>query len=409
MVFDARPLIVHVVDTLEGGGTERGLLALLGSLSRTHLRHAVITLREAGALSARLPEDISCRPLGLRGASRTAGFRLARVLRQLGAAAVHGRNTCTWCDTTVAGLLTRGVRVVLGFHGWDQGAGWSARRIRATRACARLGARFSSVSCAGRDWLVKDLRISRERITVLPNGVDAAQWLPPDEAQRMAARARWGFDNRDVVVVAVGSLSAVKRHDRLLAATTAATTGLRTNSLRVLIAGEGPLRPSLHAQAESMPLCPHVVFAGHLQDARAAYHAADVFVCSSDAEGVSHALLEAMATGLPVVTTAVGDHAQIVRDGDAGIVVERTVEALTRALLRLGSDEKLRREMGALARRRAEQFSFAATVAAHEAFYRSLIECPYGRNGPTESCSDIAKTTRSPKRPEKAASIIGAG
>ncbi len=379
MVFDRRPLVVHVVNTLDGGGTEHALLALLRSFRRSCLRHAVVTLREAGSLSAHLPEDVACRALGLRGASRSAGLRLACALQRMGPAVVHGRNACTWWDTTVAGLLTRGVQVVLGFHGWDQTGGWNTRRKRTTRWCARMGAKFSSVSYAGRDFLVQDVQISRQKVAVLPNGVDVRYWSPPDQAQRAAARLRWGFGDHDVVAAAVGSLTQVKRHDRLLLAAAAAIEEPQAKHLRILVTGDGPLRTKLEAQVNRLRPCPHVVFTGHLDDARSALHAADMFVSASDAEGMSHALLEAMATGLPIVTTSVGDHAQIVRDGLAGLVVDRTVEALTRALVHLGGDESLRCNMGALARRRAHQFAFDATLDAYEAYYRSLVGSHHSR------------------------------
>ena len=83
MTTDDRPVIVHVVHSLEGGGTERMLLALLHALDPTGPRHVVVTLRAAGSLSARLPDQVMCRPLGVAGRSKWSGVRLAAVVRQL--------------------------------------------------------------------------------------------------------------------------------------------------------------------------------------------------------------------------------------------------------------------------------------------------------------------------------------
>ena len=172
-VSDRRPPgIVHVVHSLEGGGTERGLVSLLCGLDSSYGRHVVVTLRGAGPLAARLPDHVSCRPIGATGRSRTICLKLARIAREWKASVIHARNTGCWYDATVAGWLTPGARLVLGFHGLETGPTFSGRQRRLARLGLYAGARFVSVSEAGKRQLTAEAAIPPERVDVLINGID---------------------------------------------------------------------------------------------------------------------------------------------------------------------------------------------------------------------------------------------
>lgn len=369
---DKRRSIVHVVNTLGGGGTERMLVSLLNRFDHGLMRHVVVTLREAGDGAAELCDDVACHALRLEGRSRLGFLRLAQQVRTWRADVVHARNSCCWWDGALAAWVTPGARAVLGFHGRDRTEAHDVRLQRLGRWAERFGALFTSVSSNGVEHLRDELGLTVSRITVLPNGVDAARYRPCDRNERVTVRKKLNLPADAVVVGAVGSLTPIKRFDLLCEAFGAACAHLR--DVHLMIAGDGPEREPLAQRAMAGGLADRVHFVGNQGDVAAVLSAMDLYVCSSDFEGMSNALLEAMACGLPVVTTDVGDHPNVVRSGVEGIVVPRgDVRGLAGALRRLTLDESLRLRMGRVARTRALDHSIEEAVLRYEAFYGRLV------------------------------------
>src|SRR5262249_31102514 len=146
-----------------------------------------------------------------------------------------------------------------------------------------------------------------------PSGVDVDRFA--DAPAATTAREALGLDPRRPVVGTVGRLEERKGHGRFLEAAQsllAAANGLRP---QLLIVGDGPLRETLARQAAALGLTDSVRFTGALADVRLPLAAMDVFVLPSDAEGMSNALLEAMAAGRPVVATAVGGTVEVLEAG----------------------------------------------------------------------------------------------
>lgn len=378
--WDDRPAILHVVNTLEGGGTERTLLAILQRLEHREVRHAVVTLRHAGALSGALPDSVACCALNHAGCSRFAGVHLAGVARGWRAKLIHARNTGCWTDAVVAGMLSR-AQVILGFHGLEHDGRISGRHRRTARVASALGARFTAVSAAGRRQLHHETGVSLGRIDMLPNGVQNDRFVQRTRQQRRAIRAALGLQTTDCVVGIVGALTPVKRHDLLISAS--ARVSQTVAGLRLLIVGDGPLRATLARQATEAGVGGRVHFTGWRDDLPALLSAMDIYVCSSAAEGMSNALLEAMASGLSVVTTDVGDHARIVRHARDGLVTRPdSVEELAAAIEKLAADPTLRLRLARTARERVRAFSFDKTVRAYADYYRARLAPCGGSPGP---------------------------
>jgi glycosyltransferase involved in cell wall biosynthesis len=157
------------------------------------------------------------------------------------------------------------------------------------------------------------------------------------------------------VVLALARLAATKRLDYFLDAVAKARAEVPT--LRAVIAGEGPERGRLTCQAAALGLLPDgVVFAGHRDDVAAVLAQADMLLLTSEHEGFPNAILEAMAAGLPVVTTPAGDAGTVVEDNGTGYVVPHgDVDAMAARLVTLARSPNLRSRLGEAGRRRVER------------------------------------------------------
>jgi glycosyltransferase involved in cell wall biosynthesis len=209
------------------------------------------------------------------------------------------------------------------------------------------------------------------RIRTIRNGVDLQRFRPRD---RIEARTALDLPATPLTVGMAGRLVPVKDHHTFLSALAL----LREQSVDVAaaIVGDGPLKAELRARAADLGLGPHVRFIDARTDIERVLPAFDVFVSSSVSEGLSNSILEAMATGLPVVATHVGGTDELVDDGRTGVLVPPSdPHALARALRQMISNTELRLGMGASARRRAErEFDLERMIREYERVYLALSQ-----------------------------------
>lgn len=226
------------------------------------------------------------------------------------------------------------------------------------------------------DGLAHSERLRHARTMTIPNGVDAARFAPGDAAARAAVRASLGLAVDDIACVCVASLTPVKCHDDLVQGFAQAQRG--EPRLRLLLVGDGPLRARVEAQVDALGLGDRVTLLGDRRDIEALLPAMDLGVLVSSTEGMSNAVLEMMACGLPVVASAVGGNPQLVAHGDSGLLVPaRDPDALAQALLALAGDPARRATMAASARARIESdYSLATMARAFERLYGQLLARP---------------------------------
>jgi len=178
-----------------------------------------------------------------------------------------------------------------------------------------------SVSHSLRDKMVEH-GVPAERIIVIPNAIDRELFRPGD---RFAARLALSIPAGDALIVSVGHLVSLKRHDVVLRAV--AKLRDRGQAVRLAIVGGADYEPecptTLHRLAADLNIAEHVQFVGAIAPAKVAdwLRAADVFALGTRREGCCNAILEALATGTPVVTTPVGDNLHFVKDGENGALV----------------------------------------------------------------------------------------
>jgi glycosyltransferase involved in cell wall biosynthesis len=257
----------------------------------------------------------------------------------------------------------------------DMGFQKSARLRGAFR---RLNPRFDRIVAPSRailDALVADEDVDAERLIEIPNGVDVERFRPPSAEARAAARAAEGLDADALAVLCVASLSPIKRHADLVEAF--AALHARLPVARLLLAGDGPLGGALRQRVATLGLGGVVRFLGVRDDVGRLLGAADLFVLASDSEGMSNAILEAQACGLPTVATRVGGNPQLVVDGETGRLVPARDPAAIADAIAACADAGWRREAGARARARVErEHSIPAMARRYEALYASLLGRP---------------------------------
>ena len=208
-------------------------------------------------------------------------------------------------------------------------------------------------------------------VGVIENGVDLDKYWSASDAG--AARAAVGLDPAKRYILHVARFHPVKDHATLVTAF-AALSASRPD-VNLALAGDGPLRSSIEAAVRERGLEHRVLFLGVRQDVPALLRAATVFCLNSVSEAASLTLMEAMASGLPIVVTDVGGNPEIVRRGVDGLLVPRgDAAALAQALGDVLDDPALGARLGASAAARARQrYSIVRTVERYDDLYRSLV------------------------------------
>ena len=218
-------------------------------------------------------------------------------------------------------------------------------RNRTTRWLYTRGCRhIVTTGEALRQRLVDDNRFPAENITSIPTGIDLKRFIP---GQNLSLRQQMGVPSTGLVIGIVATLRNWKGHHHLLEAFAA----LQRPEHRLLVVGDGPQRANLEKQRDALKLQSQVWMVGNQEDVVPWLHACDLFVLPSYAnEGVPQSLMQAMACGLPVISTPVGSIAEIVHPQKTGLLVPpKDPSALMQALKILTEDSALRQSLGSQA------------------------------------------------------------
>ena len=229
---------------------------------------------------------------------------------------------------------------------------------------------FIAVSPQVEASILKNIGPVGSKITTICNGVDVARYSRP--VDRAAMRSSLGLSEGDCLMIVVGTLKDQKGHRVLIEAAPEVVS--RFPNLRILLAGDGPLKEELQAQVRAADLESHVRFLGSRSDVPELLGASDIFVLPSLWEGLPMALIEGMASALPIVATSVSGTQQVMVSGETGLLVPPgSPESLSEAIISLLSDPLRARQMGLAARRRVETtFSARKQAEEHIALFKSV-------------------------------------
>lgn len=372
--------VMHVVFALHPGGMEHGVVKLVNGLDRAQVESSICSTTPGGALTPLVSATVPVYELRRKaGNDPSLVWQLYRVFRRARPHIVHTHAWGTLIEGWIAARLARVPVVIHGEHGTLQGKRYQLRVQR--HAWSRVD-RVLAVSSRLAEKLAAATGFPLDRIQVIRNGVDLARFGTTDRA---AARHALGIDEKTVVIGTAGRLVPVKDHATLLEAL--ALMAARGVRCQALIAGDGPLREALDAKARALGLADRVRWLGHRPDIEGVFAALDVFVLSSSSEGLSNTILEAMASGVPVVATRVGGADELVEDGVSGVLVApESAAALAQGLERFVADRALRAAAGAAGRHRAlTAFGIDRMLQDYLALY-----CQLGRERPAAAQAGAA-------------------
>jgi glycosyltransferase involved in cell wall biosynthesis len=223
--------------------------------------------------------------------------------------------------------------------------------------------------------LLTELGIAPHRVERIPNGVDVKKFEPGGPGSKAAARAALELPQDRTLALYSGRLERVKGVDILLDAWAQVPDKLRDTAL-LLVVGDGQEREALERSAVNQGLSTTVAFLGQQQDVLGFYHASDIFVLPSRAEGMSNSLLEAMSCGMPVIASEVGGASDVVAAPRTGLLFPpEDVDALSDCIAKYLSTPNMWGPIGKAARSQVSaQAGLEEVVTRYEELYRRLLE-----------------------------------
>ncbi len=349
------------------GGLEKGITTLInhGSLD---IEHTVISL-----CGNRESEKFLKRPAKIivlnKQHGNSAGFiwNLAQVIRRINPDIVHTRNW-SGMDGILAAKLAGVKTIIHGEHGWDMfdPHGTNLKRRWGRRLTAPLVSQYTCVSRQIEHWLKRDIKVGKPVIQIY-NGIDTVRFRPLDQEQKKEIKIQLGFQPENFLVGIVARMDAIKNHFSLFQAFS--MVGQAHPEARLMVIGDGPEMNRLKADPPE-----NVYFMGYRSDTDLLMKSLDLFVLPSFNEGISNTILEAMATGLPVVASNVGGNPELVEDGMSGFLVDpRSSAQIAEKIMDYIQNPNKAIHHGKRGRDIAvDKFSIDAMVQKYEAAYNAI-------------------------------------
>ena len=360
------------------GGLENGVVNLINHMPAEHYRHVIIALTEITDFRQRIERD----DVQFIALNKPPGHgfwlypKLFKLFRQLRPAIVHSRNLAALEVQLPAWLAGVPVRIH-GEHGRDvgdlDGSNVTLQRVR--RFYRPFVSYYLALSRDLAEYLTGIIQVPQSKVLQVYNGVDSLRFHPgqPDQAIAGCPFSRpehW-------LLGTVGRMQAVKDQPTLARAFIRAlqiAPELKTR-LRLVMVGDGPLRAECQALLANAGVAELSWLPGERNDIPELMRGLDCFALPSLAEGISNTILEAMASGLPVIATAVGGNADLVSAQHTGeLVPAADPEAMAQQIVRLASEPQLAAQWGHAGRQKMEEkFSMQAMVAAYAGTYDKLL------------------------------------
>jgi glycosyltransferase involved in cell wall biosynthesis len=357
--------ILHLIETSGPGGAEKILISLVEHLHKEQYR-SIVCLLEHGWLSSQLKaRDVQTYVIPQRSSLDINWlYNLIVIIRRHKVNLIHSHEFTMNTYACIVSAFTR-IPLIATVHGKNY-YGDKLRRRVFYRFVSMKAIRMVAVSKNIKDFLVKEIGVEERRITTIYNGIDEKHHCYEDEEQ---FRENLLIKENVPIIGTVGNLYPIKGHTYLLKAAVKVVSVFPDATF--LIAGRGELLGKLQEEANQLNIKKNVRFLGFREDISRILPLMDLFVLPSLSEGLSVALLEAMRAGKPTIATKVGGNAEVIIEGETGLLVPAEDHlSLAGSIIYLLKDKELAQRMGKAGRTRVErEFSLGRMVENYQELY----------------------------------------
>lgn len=366
------PLIAHVIHRLDIGGLENGLVNLINRIPEDRYRHAILCMKGYSDFRNRINrQDVVIIDLEKReGHDLMLYYRLWKHLKALNPDIVHTRNLAA-LEAVLPAMLT-GVKLrIHSEHGRDFNdiSGDNKKHLLLRRTLMPAVSHSIALSRDLESYMHEKVGVPRRKITQIYNGVDTEKFHPSEGKNPALPFSEPGL----VVFGTVGRMQPVKDQTNLANAFVRMleiAPQFRQNA-RLMMIGDGPLKNDAQVILDEAGCSGLAWLPGARDDVPDIMRQMDIFMLPSLSEGISNTILEAMATGLPVIATRVGGNAELVDENETGLLVPPAdPEAMAQGMIKYLEHPRLISRHGNTARQKAEKsFSMDAMVSAYLQVY----------------------------------------
>ncbi len=372
--------IVHVIQRLAMGGLENGLVNLVNHLPRERYRHIIVSLSDTTEFENAIQSDnVEVIALnGRGGVDMTLFRRLYALFQSKKPTIVHSRNMAA-LETQFVAVLARVPVRIHGEHGWDmadlQGTKSTYRWIR--KLLFPFIQRIVVLSNHQKEYIHAHYRVNSAKLVRICNGVDTDRFSP----KRIGAE-----DGDKIIIGCVGRIEEVKNHQLLIQAYAEVLKRHPQwrDTTELQIVGAGSQLSNIKQLIADLSIVENVTLIGEKMDTAAIYKNWHIYCLPSLAEGISNTILEAMASGLPIVATNVGGNSDLIAENVNGFLVSvAQPDEMAQRLIGYIENTALRQAHAHASRERASTlFSIKTMIDAYAQLYESTLSSAalYSRN-----------------------------
>ncbi|MDO6709180.1 TIGR03088 family PEP-CTERM/XrtA system glycosyltransferase [Aliiglaciecola sp. 2_MG-2023] len=371
--------IMHIIYRFDTGGLENGVVNLINRLDSKQYQHTIVTLKGNSEVFCQRIETQNVQFFDLAkkdGNDISIFFKLRKLLKKLNPDILHTRNTAT-IENQLVGWWCRVPYRIHGEHGWDVNDmhGQNKKYQMLRRFMKTYIHKYVALSTEAFDYLRDTIGVYTDDIRHICNGVDVDKFTPQNSDLSLFPE-HFATENM-LVFGTVGRLAEVKNQPFLLEAFIALVGQFPEHKerLRLVIVGDGVLMEKMLARTQQADLSSQVWFAGNRSDVAQLMNCMDVFVLPSLAEGISNTILEASASGLPVIATNVGGNPELIAADlkKSHLVEVNDINALVSAMSQYVSSPELKHKNGLIVRNHCvANFSIDTMVGKYNELYQAF-------------------------------------